>query len=61
MKIKKNAYFITGGILSAILTVIIIVGLFWTPYSTTAMNAKAKMQAPSAAHILGTDNFGHDV
>ena len=40
MKIRKNAYFITGGILSAVLTVIIIVGLFWTPYSTTGMNAK---------------------
>ena len=61
MKIRKNAYFITGGILSAVLTVIIIVGLFWTPYSTTGMNAKEKMQPPSFAHILGTDNFGRDV
>ncbi len=61
MKIRNNAYFITGGILSALLTVIIVVGLFWTPYSTTAMNAKEKMQPPSAMHILGTDNFGRDL
>ena len=61
MKIKKNAYFITGGILSALLTILIVVGMFWTPYSTTAMNAKAKMQPPSWSHILGTDNFGRDV
>ena len=61
MKIRKNAYFITGGILSAILTVIIVTGLFWTPYSTTAMNAQEKLQPPSWKHILGTDNFGRDV
>ena len=61
MKIRNNAYFITGGILSALLTVIIVVGLFWTPYSTTAMSAKEKMQPPSAMHILGTDNFGRDL
>ena len=61
MKIKKNVYFITGGILSALLTILIVVGMFWTPYSTTAMNAKAKMQPPSWSHILGTDNFGRDV
>jgi peptide/nickel transport system permease protein len=61
VKIRKNAYFVTGGILSGILMAVILTGFFWTPYSTTAMNAKAKMQAPSAAHILGTDNFGRDV
>ena len=61
MKLRKNAYFITGGILSAVLTLIIIVGLFWTPYSTTGMNAKEKMHPPSLTHILGTDNFGRDV
>ncbi len=61
MKRRKNVYFITGGILSAVLTLIIIVGLFWTPYSTTGMNAKEKMHPPSLTHILGTDNFGRDV
>lgn len=61
MRIRKNAYFITGGILSAVLTAMILTGLFWTPYSTTGMNAKEKMQAPSLLHILGTDNYGRDV
>ena len=61
MKIRKNAYFVTGGILSGILMTIILIGFFWTPYSTTAMNAAEKMQAPSPAHLLGTDNFGRDV
>lgn len=38
-----------------------IVGLFWTPYSTTAMSAAEKFVAPSVKHIFGTDNFGRDV
>ena len=61
MKIRKNAYFVTGGILSGILMALILVGFFWTPYSTTAMNAAEKMKAPSLKHLLGTDNFGRDV
>ncbi len=61
MKIRKNAYFVTGGILSGILMAVILTGFFWTPYSTTAMNAAEKMKAPSFRHLLGTDNFGRDV
>lgn len=58
---RKNAYLMTGGILSGALTALILTGFFWTPYSTTAMNAKEKMLPPSPAHLLGTDNFGRDV
>ncbi len=58
---KKNIYLITGGTLLAVLTAIIVTGLFWTPYSTTAMSAREKMQPPSMAHLFGTDNFGRDV
>ena len=61
MKIRKNAYFVTGGILSGILMAVILTGFFWTPYSTNAMNAAEKMKAPSLRHLLGTDNFGRDV
>lgn len=38
-----------------------IVGLFWTPYSTTAMSAAEKFAPPSFRHIFGTDNFGRDI
>lgn len=60
-KEKKNPYLITGGILSGFLTILILTGFFWTPYSTTAMNAREKMQPPSLQHLFGTDNFGRDV
>lgn len=45
--------------------------LFWTfvalfapiiaPYSPTATNTAIKLEAPSAAHWMGTDNFGRDI
>ncbi len=38
-----------------------ILGLFWTPYSTTRMNAAEIFQGPSIRHLFGTDNFGRDV
>ena len=40
---------------------ITIIGKFWTPYDVTGMNSALKNQAPSLAHIMGTDNFGRDV
>ena len=49
----------------------LIIVLFWvfvavfapllTPYSPTAQDYKAPNAAPSAAHILGTDNLGRDI
>jgi peptide/nickel transport system permease protein len=60
-KKKKNRYLLTGGILSGFMTALIVCGFFWTPYSTTAMNAREKLQPPSWRHLLGTDNFGRDV
>lgn len=57
----KNRYLLTGGILSTLVTSVIVTGYFWTPYSTTAMNAREKMQPPSLSHWFGTDNFGRDV
>lgn len=34
---------------------------FWTPYAPAAINLRARLQAPSAAHWFGTDEFGRDV
>jgi len=49
----------------------LIIVLFWilapilapllTPYSPTAQDYKAQNAAPSAAHILGTDDLGRDI
>lgn len=59
-KAKGNPFLYIGGALSAVLSALIVLGFFWTPYGPTDMVAK-KFQAPSLAHLMGTDNFGRDI
>lgn len=61
MKKKVNGFLLCGGILSAFMSGLIILGFFWTPYSTTAMDAKSKFASPSLQHLLGCDNMGRDL
>ena len=61
MKKKGNLFLYIGGGISTIMTALIVLGFFWTPYDPTALDASAKFQPPSAAHIMGTDNFGRDI
>ncbi|MBE6962040.1 MAG: ABC transporter permease [Ruminococcaceae bacterium] len=56
-----SPYFKAGVLLTAVLLVLIIIGQFWTPYDPEAMSSAEKLQAPSAAHWMGTDNFGRDI
>lgn len=60
-KFKMNKYFVSGLIITGFFLILGIVGLFWTPYSTTAMSAADRFMAPCAAHPMGTDNFGRDI
>jgi peptide/nickel transport system permease protein len=61
MKFLRNPFLYIGGAISAVMTSLIVVGYFWTPYDTTAMDPSAKFAPPSAAHLLGGDNFGRDI
>lgn len=61
MKKKYNSFIYIGGFISAVLTLIFLIGLVWTPYDPNAMDAAAKFAKPSAAHLLGADNLGRDV
>lgn len=38
-----------------------ILAMLWTPSNPLALNLRARLAAPSAAHPLGTDEFGRDV
>lgn len=59
---KKGNWYLWAGLLMTGLAVSLgILGMFWTPYSTTAMSAAEKFVAPSAGHLFGTDNFGRDI
>ena len=50
-----------GGILLFLYIVISLVGPAISPYDLNAPNLDVRMQAPSAAHWLGTDRIGRDV
>lgn len=49
-----------GAILAASLLLAIFPSIF-APYDPNAFDYGALLQAPSAAHLMGTDNFGRDV
>ncbi|MBR5926304.1 MAG: ABC transporter permease [Firmicutes bacterium] len=40
---------------------LILLGVVWTPYDSSFMDATARLKPPSMAHIFGTDNFGRDL
>jgi peptide/nickel transport system permease protein len=56
---RANAWL--GGILVGSVVLVSLVALWWTPYDPMALNLRAKLQPPSGAHWLGTDEFGRDV
>lgn len=57
----KSYNFTFGVILTIIMTGLIVLGFFWVPYDTEAMQGSLKLNAPSLVHIFGTDQFGRDV
>ena len=52
---------VVGAALVGMVLGVALVALWWTPYDPLALNLRAKLQAPSVAHCLGTDEFGRDV
>ena len=59
---KRNPYLTAGLVMTGILTALIVMGVFWTPYDPNAMgDAGEKFLAPSLQHLLGTDDFGRDI
>lgn len=45
----------------AIIVLMAVVSVFYTPYDPDGMDSAARFEAPSPAHLLGTDNFGRDM
>ena len=59
--LKGNRYLQIGLAITGLVTVLAVLGLFWTPYDPSAMNSLEVYAPPSLRHIFGTDNFGRDV
>lgn len=47
--------------MTLIILLLAVVGVFWTPYSTTEMSSAERFVGPSLRHPFGTDNFGRDI
>lgn len=58
---RKNYFFRVGRSITCSMVLLILVGMVWQPYSPTAMDGAAKLQAPSLVHLFGTDNLGRDI
>lgn len=52
---------VIGGIITAIMLFMVVLGFFWTPYDPTKMDSSNKLAGPTIQHIMGCDNFGRDI
>ena len=57
----KHPSFLAGATLTLLLLLAALVSLVWQPYPPAEIDIPAKLQAPSAAHWLGTDSLGRDI
>lgn len=59
MKLRPNA--VVGGALVGVIALMAALSRVWTPFDPMAMTLKLRLQPPSTANWLGTDEFGRDV
>lgn len=57
----KRANFVVGSAIVSSLVGVAVVGAVWTPYDPLRLDMLARLSPPSAAHWLGTDEFGRDI
>ncbi len=57
----KNRSFLVGFFLSAVVVVMALTSLVWTPFPPNSMNGKARLKPPGLSHPLGTDQYGRDI
>jgi len=57
----RHPSFVIGAVLTLLLLLSAALSYVWTPWSPYEINLADKLQAPSAAHWLGTDAYGRDV
>ena len=57
----RHRNLVMGGVLSALVVLLAILSLLWTPHSAYELDVANKLKPPSPTHWLGTDHFGRDV
>ncbi|MFN3520719.1 MAG: ABC transporter permease [Phenylobacterium sp.] len=59
--LRRNAGLALGAALTLAFLSAALLSFVWTPYDVADLDIAGRLQAPSAAHWLGTDHFGRDV
>ena len=59
--LRKNRELLIGTLLTGFLIVVLTVPGVWTPYGPNEIDTSKALQAPSTAHLFGTDELGRDV
>jgi peptide/nickel transport system permease protein len=57
----RHRSFVIGLVLTALVVGVALVSLIWLPHDPGQMRIMTRLRPPSAAHWLGTDQFGRDV
>ncbi|KAB1647036.1 MULTISPECIES: ABC transporter permease [unclassified Pseudoclavibacter] len=58
---RLNGSLIVGAILVALMVLLALVSLVWTPMDPLATDPTHRLEGPSAVHLLGTDGLGRDI
>ncbi|MCR5469038.1 MAG: ABC transporter permease [Lachnospiraceae bacterium] len=61
-KLFKSNYLFTLGVIVCVFWIVMaILAPVVSPYDPIEQNAELRLEAPSLAHLFGTDNFGRDI
>ena len=59
--LRRHPLLVIGGVLLVIMALVALAAPWIAPYSPIDMKVMQRLQAPSAAHLFGTDAMGRDV
>lgn len=60
-QLTKSKPLLIGSSLIALLLLMMLISLFYTPYGPNDMNSGMRLSHPQLSHLFGTDNFGRDI
>jgi len=58
---RRQRLAVAGSVIVALFVVVALLGPKVAPYDPVKQNVRIRFQAPSGAHLLGTDEFGRDL
>src|SRR5690606_29991983 len=60
-RVTRNRMIMIGGTILLALVLMAVLPPLLSPYGAHNMDVRQRLRPPSAAHLLGTDNFGRDL